>query len=394
MKYRSFRLSAAVIAALAVYSASAAARDVRMQERYNVGEYIEVGKTDPYRLRPHASPRPLTRRSPDEMSAGDRAAVAAAEAYLEKYPETTGFLLVDRGRIIFDGYQGMGGPEREFYGMSIGKSLTSLAVGRALCAGALPGLDVAAGTYVPEMAGSNFGKSTVRQLLTMSSGAYRSKGKAGGQPDFGGKLLGKYAGVTWPMRLGKLTVEEMLWGWVWAETRDQDIHPPGERFIYKSGDTLALAKTMERATGTRLAAYFDQTVWRSVRAAHRAHWESDSTGSALAHAGFQARLSDWGRLAVWLLEERAKPGCYGDYLRAATVPQITTGSGAFRGYGYQWWTDHKSTPGFWSLGYAGQAFGMDPDSGKVLAKFGYAKYGRTAGDLFRIFQDWVASGKP
>jgi CubicO group peptidase (beta-lactamase class C family) len=362
-----------------------------MQERYNVGEYIEVGKTDPYRLRPHESPRPLPRRSPGEMSAGDQTAVAAAKAYLEKYPETTGFLLIDRGRIVFSGYQGMGGPEREFYGMSIGKSLTSLAVGRALCDGALPGLDAAVHTYVPEMAGSNFGKSSVRQLLTMSSGAYQSQN--GGRQNFGGKLLGKYPGITWPLRLGALTIDETLWGWVWDETRNRNIHVPGERFIYKSGDTLALAKTLERATGTRLAAYFDRTVWRFVRAAHRAHWESDSAGSALAHAGFQARLADWGRLAVWLTDERAKPGCYGDYLRAATVPQIATGSGAFRGYGYQWWTDHKVAPGFWGLGFAGQALGMDPDSGKVMVKFGYAKYGRSVGDLFRVFRDWVAGSR-
>lgn len=391
MKCRSICISTVIVAGLIGICMPAVARDTRMQERYNVGGYIEVGMTEPYRLLPHAEPRPLPRRTTEEMSAGDQAAVAATQAYLEKYPETTGFLLIDRGRVVFEGYQGTGGPEREFYGMSIGKSLTSLVVGRALCAGALSSLDVAAREFVPEMAGGNFGRSTMRQLLIMSSGAYKSKN--GGMQNFGGKLLGKFSGVTWPMRLGELTIDEMLWGWVWDETRDRDIHPPGQRFIYKSGDTLALARTTERATGKRLAAYFDQTVWRFVRGAHRAHWESDSAGSALAHAGFQARLADWGRLALWLLEERAKPGCYGDYLRAATVTQIATGGGFFRGYGYQWWTDHKHAPGFWGLGYAGQALGMDPDSGKVLVKFGYAKYGRNAGDLFRIFRDWVASGK-
>jgi len=364
-----------------------------MQERYNVGEYIDAGKTDPYRLSPHAEPRPLPRRAPGRMSAGDRTAVSSAEAYLKQYPETTGFMLIDRGRIVFEGYRGMGGPGREFYGMSIGKSMTSLAVGRALCAGALPTLDAAAARYVPEMAENNFGKSTIRQLLTMSSGAYQSKAKAGGQPDFGGKLLGRFAGFTWPMRLGKLTVDEVLWGWAWDEMRNRNIHPPGDRFIYKSGDTLALTRIVERATGVRLAAYFDRTVWRFVRAGHRAHWESDSAGSALAHAGFQARLADWGRLALWLLEERAKPGCYGDFLRKATVTQIATGGGFFRGYGYQWWTDHKYAPGFWGLGYAGQALGVDPESGKVLVKFGYARYGRSAGDLLRIFRDWVDGGE-
>ncbi len=391
MHLRCTCLSVAAMTVIAVAVAPAAARDTRMQERYNVGGYIDAGGTDPYRLTPHPEPRPLPRRVPEERAAGDRAAVASVEGYLEKYPETTGFLLIDRGRIVFEGYQGMGASGREFYGMSIGKSLTSLAVGRALCAGALSGLDAAAGRYVPEMANNNFGRSTVRQLLTMSSGAYKSKN--GGMQNFGGKLLGKYSGITWPLRLGALTIDETLWGWVWNETRNRNIHPPGDRFLYKSGDTLALARTVERATGRRLAAYFEQTVWRFVRAAHSAHWESDSAGSALAHAGFQARLADWGRLALWLLEERAKSGCYGDYLRAATVTQIATGGGFFRGYGYQWWTEHKHAPGFWGLGYAGQALGVDPESGKVLVKFGYAKYGRNANDLFRIFRDWVASGK-
>ena len=377
----------AVLATVLPCFVAPAGAATRMEERYNVGGYLDVGKTKPYRFAAHAEPRPL----PREGSMGRPASTAAAKAlraYMAKYPETTGVLLVERGKVVFEAYQGMGGPAREFYGMSIGKSLTALAVGRALCAGKIQSLDTAAGAIVAELRGSYFGKSTIRQLLTMSSGAYR--GKIAGRPDLGGKMTGPMRGMTWRMRLGTLTAEDLLWGWAWTETRNKTVHPPGAAFIYKNGDTLAIGAVLERSTGMSVAAYFDTTIWRAVRPAHAAHWEADSDGSTMVHAGFQARLEDWGRFAAWLLDAVQRPGCFGDYLRTATRTQIQIRKkgGLFRGYGYQWWTDNRFAPGFWGLGYAGQVLALNPKTGKALIKFGYAKYGRNARDICRIFDAW------
>ena len=168
------------------------------------------------------------------------AVAKALRAYMGKYPETTGVLLVERGRVVFEAYRGMGGPEREFHGMSIGKSLTALAMGRALCAGKVESLDAAAGAIVAEMRDSDFGKSTIRQPLAMTSGAYR--GRIAGRPDLGGKMTGPMRGMTWRMRLGTLTAEDLLWGWAWNETRNKSVIRPARPSSTRTATRWRLAR--------------------------------------------------------------------------------------------------------------------------------------------------------
>ncbi len=371
--------------------------EVRMAERFNVGGYIDVTRTEPHTFFPHAEPRPLQFDDPLPDTTNGRA-VEAARQYMRAYPANTGMMLIDNGKIIFTAYQGMGGPDREFFSMSIAKSLTSLAVGQALCNGALKSLDIRAETIVPELAISNFGRSTIRQLLMMSSGAYISA--TAGQPNFTGGLgirpkTGKpYPAAAWPMRLSQVTVADLLWGFGWEKTENKNTSEPGRLFMYKAGDTMSLGKVIERLTGGSLAAYFDKTVWQKVRAAKTAHWEADKDGSTVGASGFQAHLEDWARIALWVWKEHRKPGCFGDYLREATRTQIANprlGSGAgssFDGYGYQWWTDNKYVPGFWGKGYAGQELAINPDTGKILLKFGYRNYPGVTGDLYKIYREW------
>ena len=100
---------------------------------------------------------------------------------------------------------------------------------------------------------------------------------------------------------------------------------------------------------------------------------------------------------MWLLGERRKPGCYGDYLRAATRTQIATTQpgarrkGIFRGYGYQWWTDNELAPGFWGVGFAGQVLGLNPATDKIIIKFSYQSSWRASRRLYSLFADWNAA---
>jgi len=382
--------------ALAVAHGSARAQEfagVRVPEAVVVGGYVLEGPTIDHEFAPHPKPRALPRATTAELAAnGNAAAAAEAGDYLRRYPETVALMLLERGRIVFQAYQRPGGAERELYGMSISKSMTGLAVGKALCAGAIASLDRTAGSIVPELNRNNYGRSTLRQLLTMSSGAY--VGVNGSQPKFETARFGRYAAAEWPMRLGMVSVDEVLWGWAWDSVAGKNPHRPGEVFVYKAGDTLALGQVVQRATGMPLAAWWDKSVWREVRGAHTGHWEADRDGSTLAALGLQLHLDDWARVAVWILEERARPGCFGEYLRAATSPQIanarlTRAGVVFESYGYQWWTQNRLAPGFWGLGYAGQFLGIDPDSGKLLIRFGYAVYGRVGRDLFELFERWA-----
>ena len=254
---------------LLVVTAPAAAEDVGMPERFNVGGFPNAGRTAPYQFVPHDTPSAL---SPEARRRRGQPQCPPSRRRL--YGETSGdpgMMLIEHGIIVFEAYQGQGSPTAEFYSQSIGKSMTSLAVGQALCAGILKSLDLPAGKIVPELGKNNYGKSTIRQLLMMSSGAYMTK--AAGQPQFDGGIgrrprNGKpFQGTPWPIRLGQITIDDILWGRGWDKTRFKNYAPPGEGFVYKAGDTLALGKVIERLTGNSLAAYFDQTVWRAVRGA-------------------------------------------------------------------------------------------------------------------------------
>jgi len=118
--------------------------------------------------------------------------------------------------------------------MSIGKSMTSLALGKLLCSGGIRNLDVVANTLIPELGNSGYGRSTIKQLLTMSSGSY--KPFKYGQPKYkdgigDNPVTGKpLAGETWAMRLGQVTVEDILWGSLWHTVQMKHQNNPGEKF--------------------------------------------------------------------------------------------------------------------------------------------------------------------
>lgn len=381
-----------------------AAAETRVQERFIVGGFFDAGRTRAHAFKPHAMPRPLPKAGAARRNeAANRRAVRDTHSYTDRYPETLAIMLIDRGKVLHTEYRGAANAERPLYSMSIAKSLTSLAVGQALCAGLIPSIDTRVSDLVPELGINNFGRSTIRELLTMSSGAYVSA--VVGQPAFNGGIgrrprTGKpYKGFGWPVRLGQVTVADILWGDAWRRIENADAHPPGRVFGYRAGDTLSAAMVVARVSGTSLAGYFDRAVWQKVRGAWPGAWEADRDGVTVASSGVQFRLADWGRIAAWVLTARTARDCFGDYFRAATSTQISTqrpGKRAhphFAGYGYQWWTDNRHAPGFWAVGYAGQYIGIDPKTQKVLIKFGSAQHGRGARDLFELFARWTQSTK-
>jgi CubicO group peptidase (beta-lactamase class C family) len=361
-----------------------------MAERFNVGGYLKVARTTPHTLLPSKTPRTLSHA--DGSADDNNWAKGKAERWFREANHATGLLLIHNSKIVFEDYKGLGNSASEFYSMSIGKSLSSLAVGKAYCNGALKSLDTLASEFVPEIKNNNLGRSTIRQLLMMSSGNWMTSfsGQPGVAGGIGQRKNGKpFKGFAMPARLSQVTVGDYLWGKIWKRAQNKNYAEPGQVFIYSAADTLALSKVIEKATGISLAAYFDTNVWQPIHPQSTAHWEADNEGTTIANSGFHATLRDWGRLAIWILEQHSKKGCFGDYLRKATSTQIKNaklGSAghSFDGYGYQWWTGNEHAPGFWGLGFAGQFLGINPETSKIIIKFSYK------GDrgFYSIFRKW------
>jgi len=355
------------------------AEDQAVMNEEDVVDYWRNSKIRPSTINKSSSIRWLSFVADDDKK--NRRAAQLSNDYMKKAPGVIGLLLIDKEKIIFEGYKGLGSEKTLFYSQSIAKSLTSLAVGKAICSGAIKNLDQKSIEFVPEFENSNLGRSSIRQLLTMSSGTYLTKfvgwpayvnDGIGLRPDGLLRLTGEQG-----VKNGELTLDEILWGRGIYNLKNKDFASPGKYFTYKAYDVLAFSKIIERATGKNLAAYFENEIWTKIGAENIALWTKDKNGSTLNNAGFAARLRDWGRLGIWILEQRKNDDCFGEYVRRSTTSQIknmhvpgSVNSGPmWRGYGFYWWTDGKHLQGFCGKGYAGQHFCMNPKTDKIMIKF-------------------------
>jgi len=307
-------------------------------------------------LEPVLDPRPLPVQA--AASGADLEYVATAKKLMGA-GSTRAAVLTRKGEILFEDYSFEVSAESTPLGYSISKGLVSLAVGKALCDGSITSLSDKAETYVPALAGTSYGASTIRQLLLMMSGAYVSD-PATGQvgPNESYLLRNMYE----PRGLDVNLLERLK-----ANT---GAAKPGIAFSYKNYDTQALVYVVEGATRTDFASYFDRTVWRPARPEHSGAWLRSKDNEVIGFAGFSAAPRDFVRIGYWVLDEMKanKKGCFAKYLADATQAVLPDTPSKGRAYGYQL---HKlslrlAPASFWFVGYGGQFLGVDPVSEQVV----------------------------
>lgn len=325
-----------------------------------------------------ASAQPLPRAAPQALAVEHR---EAADRLLAG-PGTVALLLLDRGRVVFEGYAQGATESDRLLSYSIAKSMTALAVGEALCAGRLRSLDDRAQSHAPELTGTAYGEATVRDLLRMASGAKAGTAALHGQPR---------AGATAALTRGQGSVRELLQEFGARDRALFGLVPPGQRFSYNNLDTDALARVVQGAVGEPFVAWFGRTVLARAAPEQSSFWALDAQGDVIAHAFYMATLRDWGRLAQGTLDlwkGRTGTGCLQQFVRDATSRQIATfHRDGFQGYGYQIWRDERMLPveSFWMLGFGGQRIGIDPVTERILITFAW----QPQAEAFELFRRWA-----
>ena len=342
----------------------------------------------------------------NEFPLNKKSHIAAEEStkYFKKSNYAQGLILIEGGKIVYEDYKNPGSEEKYFYSQSIAKSLVSLAFGKALCGGYVRDIDMKASEIVPELINSNLGRSTIRQLLTMSSGLYWTKLVGWPEYKFNGIGVKKDGSIhksgEAPVTFGKISVDGILFGRGISNLKEINVAEPGRYFVYKAYDPIAIGKIIQVSTKRTVADFFSEEIWKNIGAESVSYWTKDKNGSNLTNAGFAARLRDYGRLAIWIIEQREKNDCFGKYLKESTSKQIgnnriheSVGDSVYsgpnwRGYGYFWWTDHKDgVPGFFGKGYAGQHLGINPNTKKIIIKFS-SQEDTGSGGVYDIFKKW------
>ncbi len=267
-------------------------------------------------------------------------------------------LLVAQGsELLYEKYSFGVGKRNTPLGYSMSKSLTSLAVGKAICDGHISSLDVPLKNYLPKLSGTSWGDASVRNVLRMSSGAYLTSMQFNGHKN---REMEQFIGSA--ISDGKMNtdfIELMI-------KSDEKSFEPGKIFNYSNFDTVALGLLVQAATGMPLNQYFEKSVWADAGAESQGAWFINGKDQTSTYNGFSARPHDWIRIGLMVLRElKDDSSCFGKYLKEATKKQINSW-GPSSEYGFQIWTQCGRGTDFCFVGFGGQYLLFNVERNLVL----------------------------
>jgi CubicO group peptidase (beta-lactamase class C family) len=274
---------------------------------------------------------------------------ATVDAYM-KANNFAGLIVVQDGRVRLERY-GLGfGREGRWTSFSVAKSFTSTLVGAAIKDGFIKSVDEPVTRYIPELAGSGYDGVTIAQLLTMTSGVRWNEDYTDANSD----VARMYA---------KPAPEGMDATVAYMRTLPRETKP-GEKFVYKTGETNLIGVLVSNAIGERsIATYLSEKIWKPYGFEQDAFWMVDPTGQEVSGCCLSVSLRDYARMGLFALEGGA--GLVPDgWVAEATRPHVTLNAAGF-GYGYQWWTYPGGLYG--GQGIFGQSITVDPKTKTVVA---------------------------
>lgn len=278
---------------------------------------------------------------------------------------TDALLIIRDGRIVHEQYLNRADANTHFMSYSAAKSFNSILLGFALQDGKVASIDEPITRYLPELAGTAYDGTTIRNVLQMRSGTdwndnffVPGPAKDINEAAFMRSEARFTSAAAWPRRA----------------------HPPGERFNYNTVDAALIADVVERATGRPAAEYMSEKLWRPAGMESHAFYLIDGApgvGHAFTGGGFNATLRDYGRIGLMMLNQGRANGR--QLLSASWVHESTTPvaapnpvANALDGFGYAglWWT-LTGTNAYFALGAQGQFVFVDPDSRTVIVKLSH-----------------------
>jgi len=225
-------------------------------------------------------------------------------------------------------------------------------------------VDDLAGAYVPELADTEYGRTSIRHLLEMSSGIRFTETYWGRDEDVARLVAGTF------LQIGPGGVDSV-------KPFNERLRRAGTTFAYSSAETQVLGLVLRQAVGRPVADYLKEKIWQPMGAESDATWLIDASGQEATYCCLNAVLRDYARLALLF----AHDGAMGDrqiipkawLLAATTVPADNWhlkpyAATEYFGYGYQTWIFPGKRRMFALRGLHGQNIFVDPAVRLVLVQ--------------------------
>ncbi len=278
---------------------------------------------------------------------------------------TTGLLVLKDGVMRHEQYRNGGSRESLFTSWSVAKSFVATVIVMAQKEGLINSLDDKAEKYAPQYAGSDFGSSSIKSLLAMSTGIKFNEDYVADDSDvrpffFNSFILGKDPdGLLLPFK------------------RSRDAFTD---FHYISPNSHVLSAVLRGVYKKPLAEIISEKIWQPLGMEADATWlqhRDDEKGVALGYCCLNARLRDYARFGEFYLNAvkgkglgaTVLPQDWVNSLPKPATPAHKPGGENYsgRGYSYHFWLPERDGV-FFASGVYGQFIWIDPARDLVIVK--------------------------
>lgn len=266
-----------------------------------------------------------------------------------------GVIVIKDNKIRLEEYTEGVDKETLWTSFSMAKSVASMLLGVALKEGAIESLEDVLEKYIPELKGHDYGKVTVYQLLTMTSGIAWNEDYEDPNSD----VAQMYQSPCVNNESHILTYMKPL----------RFAHEPGTHWNYSTGETDLVGILIQKATGKSLSNYLSEKIWQPWGMEKCAYWLADECSNQnIGGSGLSASLRDYARLGTLMLDsgKQANESIFSEeWLDNATALLYETNDQG-GGYGYLWWRFKNGS--YAAVGIFGQMLYIDPHKDLVIVQ--------------------------
>lgn len=279
---------------------------------------------------------------------------------------TTGLIVMKDGNVVYEKYFHKSDRTTKFTSWSVAKSFVATAIFIALKEGKIKSLDDKVEKYVPRFQNTGYGQSTIRNLLTMSSGVNFIENRSNPDND-----AGPYGFKVFVMGFNpdNLLIPYKI-------TRK-----PGQEFNYSGSNSQVLTLLLRTIYNKPLTEIISEKIWQPLGMEGDAYWSQNTVGEkgvAIGYCCMNARLRDYARLGQFYLDAYNNKGKAAELFPEGVVKLFQTpptkhhvpGPSKYqgRGYSYHFWLPTDPDGEFFASGLSGQYIWIDPRRDVVIAK--------------------------
>lgn len=265
---------------------------------------------------------------------------------------TVAFMIIKNDSIWYEDYAEGYDKSSLTNSFSMGKSITTALLGKAIKDGYIKDLDQPVSDFFPEFENPDFPALTVGDLSSMASGLNWEENYY--------NPFSVTARVYFDNNIRKVARDLRI------------ISEPGKEFIYLSGNTILLGLVIEKATQKELSAYLSESFWKPMGMSSDALWQLDSDESGMEKAfcciasnardfaKFGKLFKEYGR---WNNEQILDSA----FVATAIKPRFE----ASPQYGYGFWlSEYKGKEIFYMRGVLGQYVIVIPEDDLIIVRLG------------------------